>query len=77
MKLGPQQMKTFAQPYDATPPLLPRIASQDEIVKHGLELQAKFNTMCAFEHLIFRGIDIDIVAAVLFPSIGANSNICH
>lgn len=45
-------------------------ATQNEILKYGLELQAKFNTMCAFEHLKFREINLDVIAETLFAAIG-------
>lgn len=74
-------MKTVAQSDSSISHAMPQvaieIASQNEILKHGLEIQAKFNTMCAFEHLIFRGISTDIITAVLFAAIGANKNSSH
>lgn len=74
-------MKTVAQSdrsiSHAALQIASEIASKNEILKHGLAIQEKFNTMCAFENLIFRGISTDIITAVLFAAVGANKNRCH
>jgi len=56
-----------------TPQIVRDAMVQNDIIKHGLELQAKFNTMCAFEYLNFRGINIDILTELLLPAMRANS----
>lgn len=51
--------------------------AQSEILKHGLELQTKFNTMCAFEYLRFRNIDTEIIERTLFAAIAPSNNVPH
>lgn len=70
---------TLSQTADAGIPALvvSEMATQNEILKYGLELQAKFNTMCAFEHLKFRGVNLNIIAKTLFAAIGPHKEEFH
>jgi hypothetical protein len=52
----------------------PRCTSidQEEILTHGLKLQAEFNTMCAVEYLKSCDVETEVIRMALQRAIGSN-----